>query len=353
MKKYINLAGIALVIAMSTVSLWAQITGTITGVARDKDGKPIVGATVELFNAANGKKYTLKTNSKGQYYSVGIDLGTYRVTLIQNGNEIDEHGNAVIEASGERQVDFDLAKDSTPAGEQQQAGAAQKSGEKIKGLNASLKQAKELEGAGNYDQAISVLQQATQVDPSQDLVWGYLGDAQRGAAEHSTDSQAKSKYYQDAIESYQKALAIKPTSGAYMAQLADAYAHSGQTDKAVQLYASAVQADPPNAGAYYYNVGAVLTNTGKVDDAIAAFDKAIELDPKRASAYYWKGVDLIGKATTDKSGKMVVPPGTADAFNKYLELEPTGKYADAAKQMLSSIGAAVETGYGKSKPSKK
>jgi len=353
MKKYINLAGALLVIGLSAVSLWAQITGTITGVAKDKDGKPIAGATVELFNAANGKKYQLKTNSKGAFYSVGIDLGTYRVTLLQNGNEIDEHGNAVIEASGEREVDFDLAKDATPADEQQKAATAQKSGEKIRGLNASLKQAKDLEGAGNYDQAITLLQQATQVDPSQDLVWGYLGDAQRGAAEHTTDVQTKTKYYQDAIESYQKALAIKPTSGAYMAQMADAYAHSGQTDKAVQLYASAVQADPANAGAYYYNEGAVLTNTGKVDDALAAFDKAIELDPKRAAAYYWKGVDLIGKATTDKSGKMVVPPGTADAFNKYLELEPTGKYADAAKQMLSSIGASVETGYGKSKPAKK
>ena len=99
-----------------------------------------------------------------------------------------------------------------------------------------------------------------------------------------------------------------------MAQLADAYAKSGQTEKAVQQYAAAVAADPPNAGAYYYNEGAVLTNTGKVDDAIAAFDKAIELDPKRAAAYYWKGVDLIGKATTDKTGKMVVPPGTAERF---------------------------------------
>jgi len=354
MKKYSNLAGVLLVIGMSAVSLWAQITGTVTGTATDQAGKPIVGATVELYNPRSGTKYTLKTNSKGQYYSVGISLGTYTVTLVQNGNPIDEHGNAVIEASGERTVDFDLAKDSAGTGEQRQkAESSLKNNEKLKTLNASLKQAKELEGAGNYDQAVTLLQQATQVDPSQDLVWGYLGDAQRGAGDHATDPAAKTKDYQDAVESYQKALAIKPTSGAYMAQLADAYAKSGQTDKAVQQYAAAAAADPPNAGAYYYNEGAVLTNTGKVDDAIAAFDKAIGIDPKRAGAYYWKGVDLIGKATTDKTGKMVVPPGTADAFNKYLELEPAGKYADAAKQMLSSIGASVETSYGKSKPSKK
>ena len=332
------------------ISAVAQITGTVTGVCKDQNGKPIVGATVELVNNETGAKYQLKTNAKGAFYSVGISLGTYTVTLLQNGNPIDSHGNAVIEASGEREVDFDLAKDAAMAATK--ATAAMKDNEKIKGLNASLKQAKDLEGAGNYDQAVSLLQQATQVDPNQDLVWGYLGDAQRGAAAHATDAQVRAKDYQDAVTSYQKALAIKPTSGAYMGQLAEAYARSGETGKAVEQYTAAAAADPPNAGAYYYNEGAVLTNTGKVDEAIAAFDKAIQLDPNRADAYYWKGVDLIGKATM-KDNKMVAPPGTAEAFNKYLELQPAGKYADAAKQMLGSIGASVETSYGKPKPSKK
>jgi hypothetical protein len=60
----------------------------------------------------------------------------------------------------------------------------------------------------------------------------------------------------------------------------------------------------------------------------------------------------MGKATV-KGDKMVAPPGTAEAFNKYLELEPNGKYADPAKQMLASIGAPVETSYGKSKAAPK
>ncbi len=49
---------------------------------------------------------------------------------------------------------------------------------------------------------------------------------------------------------------------------------------------------------------------------------------------------------------MVAPEGTAEAFQKYLELQPTGKYADVAKQMLAMIGAPVETTYGKSKAKK-
>ena len=73
---------------------------------------------------------------------------------------------------------------------------------------------------------------------------------------------------------------------------------------------------------------------------------------KKADAYYWKGVNMMGKATL-KGDKMVAPDGTAEAFNKYLELQPTGQFADPAKQMLASIGATVETNFGKKKASKK
>jgi hypothetical protein len=85
---------------------------------------------------------------------------------------------------------------------------------------------------------------------------------------------------------------------------------------------------------------------------LAAFNKVIAADPSRADAYYWKGVNMIGKATL-QGDKMIAPPGTAEAFQKYLELQPTGSYADAAKQMLTSIGGSVETSFGKRKPAKK
>jgi lipoprotein NlpI len=88
-----------------------------------------------------------------------------------------------------------------------------------------------------------------------------------------------------------------------------------------------------------------------VDDAIEAFKKAIAADPNRADAYYWLGVNMIGKATL-QGDKMVAPQGTADAFNKYLELQPTGPFAEPAKQMLASIGASIETSYGKKKATK-
>jgi hypothetical protein len=94
----------------------------------------------------------------------------------------------------------------------------------------------------------------------------------------------------------------------------------------------------------------VLTNSGKVNEANAAFDKAIAADPAKADAYYQKGVNLINKATTDpKTGKVIPAPGTEEALNKYLELQPTGQFAEGAKSMLQYIGSSIETSYGKKK----
>ncbi len=348
MKRFLLLLStFAMLAGISAIPAMAQ-SGTVKGTAKDQDGKAITDGTVEVDNVETGKKMTSKLGSKGEYVVLGVPAGTYNVILLdKDGKRIDAFGKVPVAASQESTVPFDLKKDlkggPTPE-ELKKYEEAKAANEKIKNLNGLLAQARELEKAGNYDQAIALLQPAAEQNPTQDLLWGYLGDAYRGA-----------KKYPEAIDAYNKAVQLKPTNGGYMSGMADAYAKSGQTDKAVQEYNAAAQAEPANAATYFFNEGAVFTNTGKVDDAISAFDKVIAADPKKADAYYWKGVNLMGKATTGKDGKFVAVPGTADAFQKYLELQPDGPNADAAKQMLSSIGASVQTTYGKGKaaPGKK
>jgi hypothetical protein len=47
------------------------------------------------------------------------------------------------------------------------------------------------------------------------------------------------------------------------------------------------------------------------------------------------------------------PEGTAEAFQKYLELQPNGPHAEEAKQMLAALNQTIETGYGKKGAPKK
>jgi tetratricopeptide (TPR) repeat protein len=374
-------------ILISLSALWlvphavAQTSGTVKGVCKDADGKPIADAQVEWVNVDNGRKYELKTNKKGEYFSLGITPGKYKVTLSKDGKEI-YHFTGVAVAAEETTLDFDMKKEQAAAAQgaglspeqvkqrQEQEAKVAKENATIKSLNEKLAAAKQAADAGDFKTAVNTMSEATQADPSRDLLWAKLGDYTISAASKETDADAKKKDYGDAVSDYQKAVDLKqkavdaepakktPDATRVLAQyynnLGQAESKAGQTDDAIKSYNTAAQLDPAGAAQYYFNEGAVMTNAGKVDDAIAAFDKAIAADPKRADAYYWKGVNMIGKATL-KGDKMVAPDGTAEAFNKYLELQPNGQFAEPAKQMLASIGASIETSYGtkKGKPVKK
>ena len=370
-----------LALGLCVPEVLAQASGTVKGACKDTTGAPIADGIVVWSNLDNGQKYTLKTNKKGEYFSLGLSPGSYLVTLYKNSDDQKAnkelfHVNKFQVQLDENNLDFDLKKEqeNTAKGvgltaeqlkaQQEQQAKQQKEQNTIKGLNDKLNAAKTAADAGDYETAIVALNDANQIDPARDLIWFKLGDYYRMAATKQTDPAEKQKRLDSAVEAYQKALQLKQatpdkdadkqaqTLAAYYNNLAEAYAKDNKVDDAVKTYAQAAQIDPTHAGQYYFNTGAVLTNAGKVDDALAAFDKVIATDPNRAEAYYWKGVNLIGKATL-QGDKMVAPPGTAEAFQKYLELQPTGTYADPAKQMLASIGASIETGFGKKKPPKK
>lgn len=353
----------------------AQSSGTVKGVCKDVDGKPIANAQVEWLNVENGRKYELKTNNKGEYFSLGVSPGKYKVTLSKDGKEI-FHYNGFNVTPDEMTLDFDMKKEQAAQAQgagltpeqlkqrQEQEAKVNKENNTIKSLNEKLAAAKTAADAGDFNTAKSTMADATQIDPNRDLLWAKLGDYTASAASKETDTDAKKKDYTDAIVDYQKAVDLKqktfetdpakktPDATKILAQyynnLGQAQSKAQQLDDAAKSYTMAAQLDPAGAAQYYFNLGAVMTNAGKVDDGIAAFDKAIAADPTRAEAYYWKGVNLIGKATL-KGDKMVAPDGTAEAFNKYLELQPNGQFAEPAKQMLASIGASIQTSYGDNK----
>ena len=369
---------VVLAAAWCVPPVFAQASGSVKGVCKDAQGNPFADAVVVWVNTDNGQKYTLKTSKKGEYFSLGISPGTYNVTLYKNADDLKanretDHVKGFHVQIDENTVDFDVKKEQenqakgvglTPEQlkQMQEAQARQaKEGNTVKALNEKLLAAKAASDAGDFDGAVAILTEANQVDATRDLVWFKLADAYRLSAAKQTDLAEKQKRFGEAADSYQKAIELKQEAiktgkdkdpnatkmlAAYYNNMADAYNRAGKIDDAVKTYELAAQADPSSVAQSYFNIGAVLTNAGKVDEAVVAFDKCIAADPTRAEAYYQKGVNLLGKATL-QGDKMVAAPGTAEAFQKYLELQPTGGHSEEAKAMLASIGAPVETGFKK------
>jgi len=374
-----------LLFAVLAIALWVPPVfgqaGTVKGVCKDAEGNPIAGGVVVWTNVDNGQKYTLPTNKKGEYFSLGITGGKYNVQLFKSpddqkaGKEL-FHQNGFPVQLDENTLDFDLKKEqeNNAKGQglsaeqvkqmQEQQAKAQKETLTVKSLNEKLNTAKTAADAGDYDTAIATLNDANQMDPTRDLIWFKLGDYYRLSAVKQTDPAEKQKRLDSAVNAYQKAVEIKkgvtndkdPNASknlaAYYNNLADAYYKDKKVDDAVKTYEMAAQVDPSSVAQSYFNIGAVLTNSGRPDEANAAFDKAIAADPARAEAYYQKGLNLLGKATL-QGDKTVAPPGTAEAFQKYLELAPTGPNAESAKALLASMGSTVETSYGTKKKSTK
>jgi tetratricopeptide (TPR) repeat protein len=365
---------IAVVAALCAPPVFAQATGTVKGVCKDMEGKPVVGANLEWFNTDNGRKYNLKSNNKGEYFSLGIEPGKYRVTLTQDGKQLDQVNNFPV-GLDETTLDFDLKKSQAEAAQQKGINAEQlkrmqeaqakaaKEQNTVKALNEKLVAANTAMQAGDFETAVHTLTEATQIDATRDLIWARLGDANLSSAPKQTDTTEKAKRYGEAVNDYQKAIDLKKKSmeatpkpedakamGAYYNNLGQAEAKTGQIEESVKAYDLAAQVNPAGAAQYYYNQGAVLTNNGRVDLANVAFDKSIAADPNKAEAYYQKGVNLINKATTDpKTGKVIPAPGTEEALNKYLELQPNGPFAEGAKGMIQYIGGSIETSFGAKK----
>ena len=372
-----------LALGLCMPSLFAQASGTVKGVCKDAQGAPIVDAVVVWANIDNGQKYTLKTNKKGEYFSLGLSPGKYNVLVYKSADDLKAGAKEIDSVRGfqvqldENTLDFDLKKEQenqakgiglTPEqlkAQQEQQAKQQKEQNTVKSLNEKLNTAKTAADAGDYDTAIAAMTDATQMDATRDLIWFKLGDYYRLSAPKQTDPAEKQKRLDSAVDSYQKAVDLKkaitndkdPNAAknlaAYYNNLAEAYAKAGKIDDAVKTYDLSAQTDPSSAAQAYFNTGAVLTNAGKADAALAAFDKCIAADPTRAEAYYQRGVNLLGKATI-QGDKTVPAPGTVEAFQKYLELAPTGPNAQNAKDLLASIGATVETSFGtKKKPAAK
>jgi tetratricopeptide (TPR) repeat protein len=174
-------------------------------------------------------------------------------------------------------------------------------------------------------------------------LWLELGIAQTGQ-----------KKYDDAATSLKKAMDLdtaskKPNPEIQAADdnaMGEVYANTNKPADAATSYDAAAKLQPANAGMFYTNETIVLSRTGQTDATIAAADKAIAADPTRPIPYYLKGQALISKATVDpKTQKIVAPPGTAEAYNKYLELAPNGPMAPEAKSILAEIGEKVNSKY--------
>lgn len=370
--KFRNLAVAAAGTAFLAVSAFAQIT-TIEGMVKGPDGKPIEKAEIQITRTDIKGNYKTKTDKKGHYLYMGLPMGKYDIDLMVDGQKKDSVKGVSTRPGDPIPVNFDLknsaAEQAAKQAEMQKAieqGQLTKEQERslspeqkaamekqIKEQSEKMKKNKELNDAFNagmtamqskqWAEAVAAFDKAATIDPTQTAIFQQLGEARMKMAEGKTGAEYDTNVG-EAMKAYQKAIELKPDDAATHNNYALALGKAKKFPEMQAELKKAADLDPQNGGKYYYNLGAMLVNSGQGEAAGEAFKKAIELTPTYADAYYQYGVTLVGQAKIDSAtGKVTPVPGTVEAFQKYLELQPNGPWAGAAKEMLTSLGGSVET----------
>jgi tetratricopeptide (TPR) repeat protein len=368
-----NLAFSAAGMALFALASFAQITG-IEGVVKGTDGKIVQGAEVRIHRTDIKGDYKCKTDKHGHYIYNGLPIGKYDISVWVDGKQMDEQKGVPTSPGDPRVLDFDMKATQADTGNKQALAqkameTGQISDELARSLTKEQKEAlqKQIDSQVNqrkknsalndaynggmtaleakqYDQAIESFNKAGELDPAQLAVWSHLAEAYMGLAGTKTGPDHDAAVTK-ALESYNKALTLKPDDASLHNNYGLALAKAGKFQEATAELEKSAQLEPANACKYYYNMGALYTNAGQVEPAIDTFKKGIAADPKCADAYYQMGVNLMAKVTTGPDGKMVPVAGTIEAFQTYLQLKPDGSYAESAKEMLATLGSTVDSSY--------
>jgi len=336
----------------------AQMDGVINGQLLDVAGKPWAEMTIEA-QSDQGQKVTAKSDKDGNFAFRNLRSGIYSLIVdLPAPNQPYKAAQVQVRGADTPKVVLNfkdlVGKQSAEIAEQQKKASEEKA--KFSGMKqhfdagvallAQVGQAKADLAKAPADQrdtlktqvkdlsgkAVTELEEAKggapEKDPNLHLIWARLGDAYEDAGRSD-----------DAANAYKQAVTLKPTA-AYYNNLGGILGRGGKTADAMEAYQKSAELDPPNAAQAWRNAGITLYNAGKMKEAVEPLKKATEIDPKSAQAWYLLGASLVGameyKQVGDKM-QVVVQPGTVEAYQKAVELDPSGPYGQQAKQGLEAL----------------
>jgi tetratricopeptide (TPR) repeat protein len=337
----------------------AAQNGSISGQILDITGKPWPELGMQAVSDQGAKQET-KTDKDGKYSFHGLRTGIYSVFVVfppPNTNPPYET-KCRVQGSEDTKVDLNFKDIIAKQGAAAQEALKKQEEEKQKFQNmkghfdagvALLDQVKQVKSdlaKAPADQRDTLKQQvadlsgkavtelegakaaAPEKDPNLHLIYARLADAYDAAGRSD-----------DAAAAYKQAIDLKPTA-AYYSNLGGILGRTGKTEEAMAMYQKSVELDPMNAAQTWRNIGITLYNANRLGDAVEPLKKSAELDPKNPQTWYLLGASLVYKMTIKKVGDRDVPefaPGTIEAYQKAIELDPNGQYGAQAKLALEQL----------------
>jgi len=333
---------LAVLLLLSSTRLFAQEwkgIGRLQGIVTDENGKPIEGAKITLrpgdqtVKAESSGPPPITTDKHGKWSMLGLTGGTWGI-LIEKEGYITSEGRLKVAESGPPQQAVPVKLKAIPK-EQAQAQTApkeptkeSKANEAINAGNAALQADKYADARASYEQALALLDPAKpEHAPVVVAVLRAIASTYYREAGQAKTKDAKAKGMDQSIATLKKALALKPDDPDTLQLLVNVLVDAGRETEAQPYLAKLPQGaklDPERL----INVGIKFYNEKQIDKAFEEFNRVITDNPNLAEAYYYRGLARFQLKR--------LPEAKAD-LQKSIELDPSGKDAETAKEILKAM----------------
>jgi tetratricopeptide (TPR) repeat protein len=145
--------------------------------------------------------------------------------------------------------------------------------------------------------------------------------------ERAAQWDADPAHWDDAIEAYQRVVAVEPGYAAAWNNLGLLHHRMGQYTEAQEAYEAALRAEPGCAEAAY-NLGSLYEDLGELPASIRYYLRALELSPDYPDAHF----NLAGVLGKSGRGREAV-----QHWRRYLELDAESPWARIARSHLELV----------------
>jgi tetratricopeptide (TPR) repeat protein len=197
-------------------------------------------------------------------------------------------------------------------------------------VSVAFTEAVKLQSEGQYARAVDIYSRIAADRPKDDGLFFNMGISYQALSD-----------FDKAIESYQKALAIKVDPAYEKALLGAKLAKAnylldkgikeqttGNNQSAIDCYKGVVEIAADNSSAWY-NLGTAYQAQAQNNEALQAYRRAFELDPKsQADAIFFAGLIL------EEQKKFL---DAINLYDKYIQTDPNGSYVSDAKARQAFI----------------
>ncbi|MCY7337948.1 MAG: tetratricopeptide repeat protein [Chamaesiphon sp.] len=177
-----------------------------------------------------------------------------------------------------------------------------------------------LDELGRHEEAIESFDRSLSIKPDDYVAW-----AGRGIA------LARSQRYEEAIESFDRAISIKPTYQNACCNRGSSLGSLGRYEEAIESFDRALSPKPDDYVAWAFR-GNSLGSLGRYEEAIESYDRAISIKPDDYKVWYKRGNSLGNLGRYDESIEsydtaLSIDPNYHEAWNnRGLSLYNLGRY---------------------------